>query len=64
MFRPGSHNPHTIYWSADTGPDRFVGTAMSAEAAVAVAGLLNVATPNDEPAFLVTLPMVPRREDV
>lgn len=64
MFRPGSHNPHTVYWSDESGPDRFWGVAMSAEAAVGAAGLLNLAADGGRPDWLATLPMVPRREDM
>lgn len=63
MFRPGSHNPRTVYWSALSGPDRFVAVAMSDEAAVGIAGLLNAAAGDTAPDWVATLPMVPRREE-
>lgn len=62
MFRPGSHNPHTVYWSEDSGPDRFVCTAMSSEAAVGIASLLNSVVGPGDIGWVATLPMVPRRE--
>lgn len=62
MFRPGSHTPYTVYWSTTSGPDRLVGMAMSPEAAVGVAGLLNHAVGDGVPDFVATLPMVPRRD--
>ena len=65
MFRPGSHNPYALYWSdPDGGPDRYLGPAMSAEAAVGIAGLLNAAVDGGRPDWVATLPMVPRREAV
>lgn len=60
MFRPGSHNPRTVYWSAPSGPDRFAAVAMSDEAAVGMAGLLNAAVGDAVPDFIATLPMVPK----
>lgn len=64
MFRSGGHNPHTVYWTEDSGPDRFVCAAMTPEGAVGMAGLLNAAGGDGHPDWLATLPMVPRREDV
>lgn len=61
MFRPGTKNGHTVYWSPNTGPDRFVCTAMSGLAARTIAAALNRMPLPNLTELLVSLPQIPKR---
>lgn len=66
MFRVGSKNGFTIYWSDPTGQheDRFVATATSREVAEDIADALNDVHSADTalpPEPIGTCPIVPRR---
>lgn len=63
MFRTGTHNPHTLYWTPpDDGPDRFLGSLPHRDAARDVSMGLNLLYGTTEPEWVSTLPEVPKRE--
>lgn len=65
MFRVGSKNGHTVYWTDDTSstaPDRFAFAALTPAAAEAAAEALNHAYQGWVPEWVRGLPEVPRRE--
>lgn len=63
MFRQGSKNGHTVYWSAPAEQhDRFVCTAMTPDAAEHIAVALNRLHGMGYQRFVEELPTVPKRE--
>jgi hypothetical protein len=71
MFRVGSKNGHSVYWSdtaeGSTEPDRYVCAALTIQAAVQISmALANFAVDcgfeDSMPPWVESLPMVPRRE--
>jgi hypothetical protein len=60
MFRPGGHNPHTVYWDDEgSDPNRFVAVAMTPTAAVRIADALNRAGVEGD--WIDALPPIPKR---
>ena len=63
MFRQGTKNGHTVYWSDTSEPhDRFVCTAMTPDAAEHIAVALNRLHARGYEQFVEELPTVPKRE--